>query len=58
MRLRRIGSAIAGAAALALVVTGCSSSNNQSTASSIASAASSVASAGQSVASEAAGAVG
>ncbi len=57
MKLRRIGSAIAGAAALALVVTGCSSSSDQSTASSIASAASSVASAGQSVASAAGSAV-
>jgi len=48
---------MAGAAALALVVSGCGSSTPTTPASSIASAASSVASAGQSVASEAASAV-
>jgi len=59
MRVRKIASVMAGAAALALVVSGCGSSNTpQSPASSIASAASSVASAGQSVASAAAGAAG
>lgn len=56
MRVRRIASVMAGAAALALVVSGCGSSTPTTPASSIASAASSVVSAGQSVASEAAGA--
>jgi glutamate transport system substrate-binding protein len=58
MRVRRIASVMAGAAALALVVSGCGSSTPTTPASSIASAASSVASAGQSVASEAASAAG
>jgi glutamate transport system substrate-binding protein len=54
MRLAKIASAVAGAAALALVVTGCSSSSTPTTpASSIASAASSVGSAAQSVAGDA-----
>ena len=53
MKLRRIASVMAGAAALALVVSGCGSSTPTTPASSIASAASSVASAGQSVASAA-----
>jgi glutamate transport system substrate-binding protein len=53
MRLRKIASVMAGAAALALVVSGCGSSEPTTPASSIASAASSVASAGQSVASAA-----
>ena len=53
MRLARIASAVAGAAALALVVSGCGSSDTTTPASSVASAASSVVSAGQSVASEA-----
>ena len=54
MRLAKIASAVAGVAALALVVTGCGSSSEPTTpGSSIASAASSVASAGQSVASDA-----
>ncbi len=54
MRLARIASAVAGAAALALVVSGCGSSDTATTpGSSVASAASSVVSAGQSVASEA-----
>lgn len=53
MRVRRIASVMASAAALALVVSGCGSSTPTTPASSIASAASSVASAGQSVASAA-----
>ena len=54
MRLAKIASAVAGATALALVVTGCGSSSTPTTpASSVASAASSVVSAGQSVKSEA-----
>lgn len=52
MKLRRIGSAIAGAAALALVVTGCSSGSNTA-ASSVASAAGSALSSAQSAASSA-----
>ncbi len=58
MRLAKIASAVAGAAALALVVSGCSSSNDTTTpASSVASAASSVASEAQSLMSSAAGSV-
>jgi glutamate transport system substrate-binding protein len=53
MRLAKIASAVAGAAALALVVSGCGSSDTTTPASSVASAASSVVSAGQSVKSEA-----
>jgi glutamate transport system substrate-binding protein len=53
MRLAKIASAVAGAAALALVVSGCGSSDTTTPGSSVASAASSVVSAGQSVKSEA-----
>ena len=53
MRMARIASAVAGAAALALVVSACGSSTPTTPASSVASAASSVVSAGQSVKSEA-----